>query len=265
MLEGEDEERVCWGGRDGGERSEHGGGQKERTCSTPPQYPYATTPASDLPPHMRLSLLLTALVARTAAALSSTIIDVLGADPDYESLLGLLQRARLVPTLNRLNGTTLFAPTNDAIKKHSLWAHILDDDSFVVTDNVHEELRQQLFYHMLNFSIAQPEESAPFQTFDTLLYPHKPLDPPSREPPPHPPWMPVPSGTLGKKPQRLRAVLADENQSGRVAIDAFGKGGAHIVKPIVNATNGAVLGISDVLSPPPDLGMSPLLSCFTHL
>jgi solute carrier family 25 carnitine/acylcarnitine transporter 20/29 len=207
---------------------------------------------------MRLSLLLAALVARAAAALSTTIIDALSADPDYELLLGLLQRARLVPTLNRLNGTTIFAPTNDAIKKHSLWARVLSDDSFVATDNVNEELRQQLFYHILNFTIDLSEESAPLQTFDTLLYPYKPLDPPSHDPPPYPPWMPIPSGTLGKKPQRLRAALADENRKGRVAVDAFGNGGTDIVKPIVNASNGAVLGISDVLTPPPDLGMSPV-------
>lgn len=210
---------------------------------------------------MRLSLLLAALVASTVAAHSTTIIDVLGADPDYESLLGLLQRARLVPTLNKLSAATIFAPTNDAIKKHSLWVHILNDDSLFITDNTHEELRQQLFYHILNFSIThpEPEESAPLQTFDTLLYPHNPLDSPSREPSTPSPWLPVPSGTLGKKPQRLRAVLTDKNQKGRVAVDAFGNGGADIAKDIVNASNGAVLGISDVLTPPPDLGMSPLL------
>ncbi|XP_006454654.1 hypothetical protein AGABI2DRAFT_198050 [Agaricus bisporus var. bisporus H97] len=204
---------------------------------------------------MRLSVCLAALLARPALALSSTITDVLSADPDYEALLRLLQRTRLIPTLNTLPAATLFAPTNDAISKHDLWAHALDD-AFVLTDNVNEQLRQQLFYHMLNFSIAQgpaPEQSPPLHTFDTLLYPHKPLDPPSHEPPPHPPWMPIPSGTLGEKSQRLRAVLADDNQKGRVAVDAFGKGGADIVKPIVNATNGAVLGISDVLIPPLDL------------
>ena len=48
---------------------------------------------------------------------STTLVDVLNADKDYTLLLSLLQIARLIPTLNKLNGSTLFAPTNDAVKR----------------------------------------------------------------------------------------------------------------------------------------------------
>ncbi|KAF8832213.1 hypothetical protein HHX47_DHR1001908 [Lentinula edodes] len=181
---------------------------------------------------------------------STTIIDVLSNDSDYLSLLQLIQRARLVPTLNRLNDCTLFAPTNDAIKRHSLWSSILEDSSLILQDNIQEHLRQQLFYHLLNYSI--PPESEPLKVHKTLHYPHAPVEPPSREPPPHPPWMPIPSGTLGGEPQRLRVGTREEN--GYVGVDAFCNGGAKIVKGNVTAENGVVLGISEVLEPPPNLG-----------
>src|SRR5580698_5885448 len=75
--------------------------------------------------------------------LSSTLVDKLSEDPDYTTLLRLLQRARLIPTLNRLNGSTLFAPTNDAIKRHPSLSRL----SLLTGDNVNEQLRQELFYH----------------------------------------------------------------------------------------------------------------------
>ncbi|KAG6911551.1 hypothetical protein DXG01_011853 [Tephrocybe rancida] len=163
--------------------------------------------------------------------LSTTLIDVLNADPNYTSLLRLIQRARLVPTLNKLNGSTFFAPTNDAIKDHlqenTLWHSAFHDDDFVLNDNVQEQLRQQLFYHLLNGTVSPlPTKEQP-QTYKTLHYPRVPLEPPSREPPPSPPWMPVPGGTLGGEPQRLRVSGNDKNAW--VGVDAFGKGGIKVV------------------------------------
>lgn len=177
---------------------------------------------------------------------SRTIVDALNSDPDYTSLLTLLQRARLIPTLNRLNGSTLFAPTNDAIERHPFWKDML------INDNVQEKLRQQLFYHLINYTVS-PEMKSP-TALKTLHYPHAPVNPPSREPPPNPPWMPVPGGTLGGEPQRLR--IGARGEDGYVGVDAFINGGARIVKGQVDAGNGAVLGISEVLEPPPDLGVS---------
>ncbi len=196
------------------------------------------------------------VLSEPTTATRTTLVDELGDDPDYESLLRLLQRARLIPTLNRLDGATLFAPTNDAIEHHSFWNSVLNDDSDSMTDNIQEKLRQQLFYHLLNFSIITlPQESHEVQVLKTLHYPRTPLEPPSHEPPPNPPWMPIPGGTLGGEPQRLR--VAARKESAWVGVDARGRHGVQITKGKVNATSNCVLlGISAMLEPPPDLGAS---------
>lgn len=194
--------------------------------------------------------------------LSTNILDVLYADSDYVSLIKLLQRAKLIPTLNRLNGSTLFAPTNDAIAKHASWQAALDapDD---LGDNIQEELRQQLFYHILNYTIpALPTEQAP-QVHKTLLYPRTPVEPPTRAPPPGPPWMPLPGGTLGGESQRLRAAYRED--AVWAGVDAFGNGGVQVVKEVVNASNGLVVGVNGVLEMPPDLGVPAYASAFTGL
>ncbi|KAJ8083808.1 carnitine transporter [Marasmius tenuissimus] len=215
---------------------------------------------------MRLTTFLTTLPLLSLAAqfpfqshspsFSRNLVDLLSEDPDYESLLLLLQRAQLIPTLNGLKDGTLFAPTNDAIERHRssnpLWNSILEDPSFIINDNIEEQLRQQLYYHLINYSIPTlPKESEPLQVLQTLHYPHRPLDPPSHEPPPFPPWMPIPGGTLGGEPQRLR--VAARGQNVWTGVDAFGKGGAKVIKGSVNASNGILIGIDDVLEPPPDL------------
>jgi len=184
---------------------------------------------------------------------STNLVDALSADPDFTSLLSLLQRARLIPTLNGLNGSTLFAPTNDAIKRHALSNSLWDLDQSPVHDNVQEKLRQQLFYHLLNYSIpALPQgDIHEVRTHKTLHFPRKPLDPPSRDPPPSPPWMPIPGGTLGGDPQRLRVAARDDGVW--VGSNAFGDGGVHVVKGRSVASNGVLLGIDGVLEPPSDL------------
>jgi solute carrier family 25 (mitochondrial carnitine/acylcarnitine transporter), member 20/29 len=188
---------------------------------------------------------------------ATTLVTALSNDPDYTSLLRLLQRARLIPTLNKLNGSTFFAPTNDAIKRHfsrnPLWATLLQEDHhLVLNDNVQEQLRQQLFYHLFNYSLVSLPTDQNIQYHRTLLFPHTPLQPPSRKPPPSPPWMPTPGGTLGGEPQRLRVAAREEGAW--VGVDAFGKGGSQIIKGQTDAGNGILLGIADVLDPPPDLG-----------
>lgn len=191
-----------------------------------------------------------------ATVLSTNLVDALSADPDYTSLLRLLTHAKLIPTLNKLNGSTLFAPTNDAIKRHSahnvLWEAALRDSRSELHDNIQEQLRQELFYHMLNYSIGElPREHTP-EVLQTLHYPRKRVEPPTRDPPPSPPWMPLPGGTLGGEPQRLRAASRDA--VAYVGVDAFGEGGAKVTKELVQASNGILVGIDEVLQVPPDLG-----------
>ncbi|KAJ7654975.1 hypothetical protein DFH06DRAFT_1201215 [Mycena polygramma] len=169
-------------------------------------------------------------VLATQISISSrTLVDALSDDPDYTSLITLLQRARLIPTLNRLNGSTFFAPTNDAIARHALWNAAATDDTFTFSDNIKEQLRQQLFYHLINYSLpAMPDAPHP-QVLQTLHFPRSPLEPPSPAPPPSPPWMPIPGGSLGGAPQRLRVAARD--QGAWVGVDAFGKGGVEIPPP----------------------------------
>lgn len=197
------------------------------------------------------------------STLSTNLIDVLSADEDYTSLLRLLQRARLIPTLSRLNGSTFFAPTNEAIKRHAsssdLWNAALSEDPFELRDNIQEKLREELFYHLLNYSIPDPLSDVPdshhLQVHKTLHYPRIPVEPPSRQPPPYPPWLPMPGGSLGGQPQRLRLSPSSRDTPLYVGVDAFGKGGAQIIKQWVNASNGVILGIKDVLNVPPDIGL----------
>jgi solute carrier family 25 carnitine/acylcarnitine transporter 20/29 len=174
--------------------------------------------------------------------LSDTLVTKLSEDPDYTTLLRLLQRARLIPTLNRLNGSTFFAPTNDAIHRHPSLSSL----SSLTGDNVNEQLRQELFYHLLNYTITIPKVNNILVT-KTLHFPHDYV-----EPPPSPPWLPIPGGTLGGEPQRLRVAT----QKGRVhvGVDAFGKGGVQVIKDPIDAGNGLLIGIDSILPVPPSLG-----------
>jgi solute carrier family 25 carnitine/acylcarnitine transporter 20/29 len=149
---------------------------------------------------------------------STTLVDLLSADRDYTTLLKLLQRARLIPTLNRLNGTTFFAPTNDAINRYILWNTLpplplggpqQDEPTWSHGfDNVNEQLRQQLLYHLLNYTLPHyPPEAV--EVLTTLHFPRIPLEPPSKEPPPDPPWLPTPGGSLNGEGQRLRLAVRD--------------------------------------------------------
>lgn len=200
---------------------------------------------------------------------STTLLDALSADPDYTHLIRLLQRARLIPTLAKLNETTLFAPTNDAIERHapenSLWNAAIyeDDNSWLPRDNVQEKLRQELLYHMLIAALPpfpQPEHFT-VQVHKTLHYPHKPADSPTGDPPPSPPWVPEPGGTLGGEPQRLR--LARRDESIWVGVDSFGKGGAKVAKERVDVSDGVLIGIDGVLESPPSLGAFHVVTVLT--
>ncbi|KDN41489.1 hypothetical protein RSAG8_07439, partial [Rhizoctonia solani AG-8 WAC10335] len=188
-----------------------------------------------------------------------TMIDMLSADKDYTLLLQAIQRARLVPTLNRINGSTLFAPTNAAIERYaeshpdSAWASLLDEQ------NPHNDLRQHVFYHLLNYTAtpttSQDLPAAPATyTHKTLHFPQAPEDgsgPPSHEPPNLPPWMPVPGGLLAGEPQRVRVTWKDD--AAWVAVSEQGQDGVKVVKNDVVASNGRIVGIDDVIPLPINL------------
>lgn len=112
-------------------------------------------------------------------------------------------------------------------------------------DNINEKLRQQLLYHLLHTRLQElPKE---LKTHNTYLYPR----PISLDVPSTPPWIPVPGGTLGGEPQRIRVSAGDDKTY--VATDYEGKGGIEIIRPLVKADNGVLIGIADVIQPPPNL------------
>ena len=122
---------------------------------------------------------------------SITLVDLLSADPDYSLLLRLLQRSRLITTLNKLNGSTFFAPTNEAVRAAIVLPHGDDDRDLYIwidqelsdphatamppVDNIQARLRATLLYHTLNYTLQYNSSDAPFAVphlHETLLQPH---------------------------------------------------------------------------------------------
>ncbi|KAI0244869.1 hypothetical protein L0F63_000607 [Massospora cicadina] len=61
-----------------------------------------------------------------------TVIDVLGSDPAYEAMVYLLQEARMIPQINRLEKCTLLALSNEALSKvDDLYPTHLDKERLV--------------------------------------------------------------------------------------------------------------------------------------
>jgi uncharacterized surface protein with fasciclin (FAS1) repeats len=194
-----------------------------------------------------------------------TIVDVLAQDGDYSMLVYLLQRARLIPSLNRLNASTLFAPTNDAIKSAAgsatlsgpanVWSWAQIDSP--PPDNVQAELRANLLYHMLNFTLPFSSTDAPAAPdpafFETLLVPSpdegrgRPGDPPDNDETSH--------GLLGgHEGQKIRIARRGDESATFVGVDSEGRGGAKVVKSEQAARNGVVIGVGEVLRRPPNIG-----------
>ncbi|BGO90815.1 hypothetical protein NBRC10512_000121 [Rhodotorula toruloides] len=124
---------------------------------------------------------------------TSHLVDILSASPDHQLLLAAFQRARLIPTLNRLNGSTLFAPTDEAIRRErdrekeralsgvvgaAVWTPVVEwvDEGKAEEhehDNLQLALRDTLLYHVLNFTLLAAPPSN--ETNSTRPEPPKPL------------------------------------------------------------------------------------------
>ncbi|GAA5892238.1 uncharacterized protein JCM6883_007294 [Sporobolomyces salmoneus] len=115
-----------------------------------------------------IPLLLLSLLPSCLASLS--IVDLLSSSPSHSLLLRAFQRARLIPILNQLNESTIFAPTNEAIRRaqegeraiESSWGSLLlseeeeeeeEEDLGKGHDNLQLELRETLLYHCLNYTL----------------------------------------------------------------------------------------------------------------
>ncbi|GAA5947230.1 hypothetical protein JCM3775_007602 [Rhodotorula graminis] len=148
---------------------------------------------------MRLSSLLWLLPAAVALAKppppppdTSRLVDLLARSDEHQLLLGAFQRARLIPTLNRLNGPTLWAPNDRAIQRArdderrrgllddgggdsvevggqpGVWTAVVEwaehgDDAFggnsTEHDNLQLALRDTLLYHLVNRTLVPPPPS----------------------------------------------------------------------------------------------------------
>lgn len=222
---------------------------------------------------------------------TTTLVDLLSADADLSLFIRMLQHARLIPTLNRLQNATLFAPTNEAINSSSwmLEKHADQDGQSMLEwikedfededatnyissslqtpphDNLNYRLRERLFYHLLNYTWTLPEDASatsPVAAYETtLLYPTK------HEDHGRPGWVPYPDPQdtlLGGEGQKL-AIALDTTAAGnkdkekdrilvRLGVNELGQGGASIIPARGGqARNGKVFVIDSILEPPKSL------------
>lgn len=195
----------------------------------------------------------------------TTIVDLLSLDGNYTHLVYLLQRSRLVPTINRLhNGSTLFAPLNSAIEAAALqesddpiWSLGLQQDTLIWTDNINAKLRATLLYHLLNVTLPLNSNITEPILLPTMLFPH-PTKAGNEKPGGPFPDSPDVHSLLGNASQVIRFLaspLDDGNHTFSVGVDAYGQGGVSVVyDKIATATNGIILPIETVLPRPKSIG-----------
>ncbi|TIB74161.1 FAS1 domain-containing protein [Wallemia mellicola] len=179
-----------------------------------------------------------------------TVIDVLSSDEQYSDLLRIIQRLKLVPAINKLGDITLYAPTNDAIR----------EAQHAMTDNINDEARETIFYHMLNYTITSQSDQILHQT---LLHPDSEHVKPKK---PHSPWFPEPGDgkPLSGAGQQVRIGRANSTDicyglpdlpvGEKYHGNCHENGAATVLsKEPKHARNGVVYPIDKVISPPGDL------------
>lgn len=223
---------------------------------------------------------------------SLTLIDLLSQSTKHTLLLKAIQRARLVPTINKLNSSTLFAPTDDAIRanQRDSGLGLLDDYAFGVLvgrDNQQLQLRDTILYHLLNYTLfpapipePEPEPHPPSNDssssfhpsplplnlptlHETLLFPRLSVSPPlplPSLPGDDDPDSNPPNGLLKDEGQKVR-VIRKEAKNGKKTIwvggDWKGNGGVEAVSGSIEyAANGVMISLEGVLERPVDLGES---------
>ena len=197
---------------------------------------------------------------------STNIVDVLSQDPELSLFIRLLQRARLIPTLNKIHDATVFAPTNEAVRNRSLADPVLaaalldesaDQEELDGRDNLQYRLRERLFYHMLNYT--SPDLSFPDVQDSRIAYESTLLFPTTHEEhgrPGHVPY-PAPEDTLlGGEGQKLSVLREPQDEESsdvvtRVGVDGGDGGGAAVIPGRGGrGRNGRVVVIDDLLHPP---------------
>lgn len=220
---------------------------------------------------------------------TTSLVDLLATSPNHTLLLRAVQRARLVPTLNRLNGSTFFAPHDDAIRRaaaaeqhdaglvsgqelgsHGIWSFAITDELDIEKerDNLQLDLRDTILYHVLNYTTFKPPSLADdfprLRMHESLYVPRLHQDVPSPSPPSLPgaprddpdPVDPMNAtlGLLHGEGQKLRVLEHSLNVT-LVGVDAKGEGGIRVIASEVQyAENGAFVIVDGTLSKPVDLG-----------
>jgi len=194
-------------------------------------------------------------------AQAENLIDVLNYHPELSTFTHLLQRTRLLPTLNRIQeldeedtGITIFAPTNEAFD-----AALSGDMGGTLPDNVQAVLRQRLLYHVLNYTL--PPMGPMLELYETLHLPsRKRLFEPTRPGriPQKPQLPPEPGaedhgGLLGNHGQYMRIQRDAAGRVTRVGVNAWGQGGARCISRDTRSRQGILYVIDRVLDVPPPL------------
>ncbi|KDN42747.1 Fasciclin-domain-containing protein [Tilletiaria anomala UBC 951] len=192
-----------------------------------------------------------------------TVIDVLNASPDHLIFVRLLQRARLIPYINKLQefddenvGLTVLAPT-DRVWPREFRAALGGDTSFTdeqvdaaivnslqmgSRDNIQEFLQDLLLYHFVNRSVVGDisESQWPARLLTTLQRPHDHI-------------------TIGNRPDLMlegQKILMRQNTSAVFFGWSYGNdtvwemGSAIYVRM---CSKGIVVALDRVLRPPPTL------------
>ncbi|KAK0542810.1 hypothetical protein OC846_006448 [Tilletia horrida] len=253
-------------------------------------------------PLLVLASLRAAAAADDTSPQALTPVDLLARSANHTIFVRLLQRSRIIPTINNLilfgdgRGITILAPTNDAFlssRDSDRWlrfAQSPDDSSQHALSNSNELLRQQLLYHILNFTLPYSNASAatlPLRPVlrQTLHFPSrhlfdpaKPDDPKSRPwpipHPPAPPFMPGfdPDALLGTQGQVLRISSINLTSSASALVfgsDHQGRGGVVALAEDRTSDIGVIVSINGVLDLPPKLEdvvhSHPALASLSHL
>ena len=202
--------------------------------------------------------LLAAAVA--AHASGSNLIDRLAIMPEHTTFVHLLQRTRLVPTLNELQektNLTIFAPSNAAFEAEPELAALANgtdisssDNQLVFSgevsspDNVGTAARQRLLYHVLGYSLP----SLPFISMHETL--HKPARHQFNSPDGEDRGQLLGGhGQVVRISRRRNIFLREEI---RVGVDARGRGGA-LVRATQHTSTGTLYSVNRVLQVPPPL------------
>lgn len=195
------------------------------------------------------------------------LVDLINTYPELSTFTRYLQRTRLIPTLNRIQtydqdhtGITIFAPTNAAFDNAELGhGSIWTEELHTNTDNIQAQLRQQLLYHILNYTVSATESNVTY--LETLHLPsRKRLSEPTRPgnipqkplTPPHP-GAEDNGGLLGGSGQMLRVVRSANGSILHVGSDAHGSHGAYVVHVDRRSPYGDLYIIDRVLNLPPSL------------